>query len=212
MSELHSELREKWDRRYREVAGTLPQPARVLAENIHLLPEQGDALDLACGRGGNALLLARSGLVVQAWDLSPVAIGDLQEMAQTEALVMQAEVRDVILAPPPAASFDVIVVSYFLERSLAPVLCEALRPGGLLFYQTFVRDKVFQNTDSQNTDSQNKVSPSGPTNQKFLLAENELLELFSTLTLRIYREEGSLGNVTAGLRNEAMLVAQRLPV
>jgi hypothetical protein len=41
------------------------------------------------------------------------------------------------------------------------------------------------------------------------LGENELLKLFTGLRLRVYREEGSIGDTSAGLRNEAMLVAQQ---
>ena len=48
----------------------------ALRENIHLLPQiSGNALDLACGMGGNAILLAQeSKLTVNAWDISSVAI------------------------------------------------------------------------------------------------------------------------------------------
>lgn len=187
------ELQQKWDQRYRQAARNKPQAARVLHDYQYLLPGEGDALELACGRGGNALLLAERGLQVTAWDLSPVAIAGLQEMAATQGVAIDASVRDVVAQPPLAAAFDVIVVSYFLERTLAPLICAALRPGGLLFYQTFVRDKV---------------TGDGPNNAEFLLAENELLAMFSTLRLREYREEGSIGDPQQGLRNEALLVAQ----
>lgn len=187
-------LREKWDRRYRAAEATRPGAARVLSENLHLLPASGKALDLACGRGGNALLLATTDLQIQAWDLSTVGIEHLATMAQQESLAIDTAVRDVISEPPTVGSFDVIVVSYFLERSLSPLLCSALRPGGLLFYQTFVRDRL---------------GSGGPSNVDFLLAENELLSLFSSLILRVYREEGSIGDAAQGFRNEAMLVAQR---
>ncbi len=183
-------LADKWDARYR--AAGAAKAVEVLAENRHLLPAAGEALDLACGLGGNALLLARHGLRTTAWDLSPVAIGRLARAAAD--LPLSAEVRDVLAAPPAAESFDVIVVSRFLERDLCPALMAALRPGGLLFYQTFTRDKAI---------------PGGPSNPAFLLAENELLRLFAGLRLRVYREEGRLGDVTRGLRNEALLVAQR---
>jgi len=183
-------LAAKWDARYRE-AGTA-EATRVLAENRHLLPAAGEALDLACGLGGNALLLARHGLRTTAWDLSPVAIDHLRREAA--GLPLRAEVRDVVAVPPAPGSFDVIVVSRFLERDLCPALMAALRPGGLLFYQTFTRDKA---------------GPGGPTNLDFLLAENELLRLFADLRLRVYREEGSIGDIGQGLRNEALLVAQK---
>lgn len=191
---MTSDLQKKWDRRYRQSSTDEPVAARVLRENRHLLPAVGDALDLACGRGGNALLLAEAGLRVQAWDISPVAVEALQTRAIAERLALQAEVRDVLIKPPPPTSFDVIVVSHFLERTLAESLCEALRPGGLLFYQTFVRDKV---------------DPRGPSKPEYLLAENELLSLFAALRLRVYREEGRLGDTTQGLRNEALYVGQK---
>jgi SAM-dependent methyltransferase len=191
---MSSELQKKWDQRYRQSTVSEPGAAQVLRENRHLLPKRGDALDLACGLGGNALLLARAGLQVQAWDLSPVAVAALRSQSVSGGGILNATVRDVLEKPPRPASFDVIVVSYFLERSMAEILCAALRPGGLLFYQTFVRDKVDQQ---------------GPSNPDFLLAENELLSLFAGLRLRVYREEGRLGDTTQGLRNEALLVVQK---
>jgi tellurite methyltransferase len=41
------------------------------------------------------------------------------------------------------------------------------------------------------------------------LAENELLRLFSELRVLAYREEGRVGNMAEGFRNEAMIVAQK---
>ncbi len=189
----NSAMREKWDARYRQGGPGADTPAaRVLVENRHLLPAHGQALDLACGLGGNARLLAEAGLDTQAWDLSPTAIERLRE--QAHGLPLQAEVRDVLGAPPAADSFDVIVVSRFLERELCPRLAAALRPGGLLFYQTFVHQRP---------------GDGGPRNPAFLLAENELLRLFAGLTVRVYREEGCIGDIRQGWRDEAMLVAQR---
>lgn len=185
---------EKWDQRYRETPDDhQPPPCRVLQENHHLLPATGTALELACGLGANALLLARHGLTTSAWDISAVAIEKLK--TQTGQLPLHAQVRDICLEPPPTTSFDVIVVSRFLDRSLAPHIIGALHPGGLLYYQTFICDAV---TDE------------GPTNPIYRLADNELLHLFAPLRLVVYREEGSLGDTKQGFRNEAMLVAQKI--
>ena len=184
----------KWDVRYRQAGPESPAPARVLSENRHLLPVQGQALDLACGLGANALLLAEHGLETAAWDISSVAIARLKTMAEHRGAMLQAQVRDVVARPPPADSFHVIVVTRFLEKALAPALRAALRPGGLLFYQTFTRIRVDQQ---------------GPRNPAFLLADNELLQLFQSLKVRVYREEGRLGDCRLGFRNEAMLVAQK---
>ncbi|NOX09029.1 MAG: class I SAM-dependent methyltransferase [Gammaproteobacteria bacterium] len=179
---------------YQSQAVAHPQSCYVLSEYQHLLPDHGYALDLACGMGGNAVLLAKRGLQVTAWDFSEAAIKGLSAYASSNELKILAEVRDVEDSPPEIETFDVIVVSYFLERDLAPFLMQALRPGGLLFYQTFIRDVV---------------SDGGPRNPQYRLARGELLDLFADLHPLIYREEGSQGDVSQGLRNEALLVAQR---
>jgi len=193
MVTMSDDMRAKWDARYRD-AGGRGQPASVLAENTHLLPERGRALDMACGLGSNALLLAERGLSVEAWDLSPVAIERLNADGGERGLPLQASVRDVVAEPPPPGGFDVIVVAHFLERGLCPAISAALRPGGLLFYQTFTRARV---TDT------------GPGNPAFRLDHNELLHLFADLSLVVYREEARIGKLTRGFRDQAMLVAQK---
>ncbi|MCU7906523.1 MAG: methyltransferase domain-containing protein [Candidatus Thiodiazotropha sp. (ex Epidulcina cf. delphinae)] len=190
-------LRNKWDKRHAD-AEKIPPATEVLRHNLHLLPGKGQALDLACGLGGNALALARRGLEVSAWDISPIAIERLRQFAAEEALAnLSTEVRDVENLPPQPNRFDLIIVSYYLERSLIPSLIDALRPGGLIYYQTFTRIAV---------------SPLGPRNPAYRLDDNELLRLFSSLKLRFYREERLLGDVSQGIRDVAMLVAEKPPV
>jgi SAM-dependent methyltransferase len=188
------QLREKWDKRYGD-ADKYPIAAEVLKRNLHLLPGEGRALDLACGLGGNALTLSRHGLRTVAWDISPVAIKRLASYATEAGLSnLTAQVRDVEQQPPSPASFDLIIVSYYLERALMPALIDALIPGGLIYYQTFTRAAV---------------SDLGPSNPAFRLADNELMQLFSGLKLRYYREENRLGNLQEGTRDIAMLVAEK---
>ncbi len=183
----------KWDQIYSQKTGSHPLAAQVLVQNAHLLPETGDALDLACGRGANAMFLAQHGLSTQAWDISKVAINTLKNQTDAIHQKLHCQVRDVLESPPEPASFDVIVISRFLERSIVRALIAALRSGGLIFYQTFISEKLSQ---------------SGPTNPDYLLGKNELLHLFQAMQILVYREEGCIGNVTQGFRNEAMLVAR----
>ena len=157
-------------------------------------PPRAASLDLACGLGGNALWLAERGLEVSAWDLSPVAIERLRSSALSLGLTLDAVVRDVVADPPPAARFDLIVVTHFLERLLAPAIASALKPGGLLCYQTFVRESV---------------STRGPANPAYRLAPNELLHLFPGLRVCVYRDEGRVGDLSLGLRDLALLIARR---
>jgi tellurite methyltransferase len=186
-------LQAKWDGIYTQREGEVTA-ASVLLQNQHLLPSKGRALDLACGLGGNAKLLAKAGLEVDAWDISPVAIKQLQQEAQSKQLTINAQVHDVIEKPPATNSYDVIVVSFFLDRDLCEKLMLALQPGGLLFYQTYCLDKVNQ---------------TGPQNPDYLLVDNELLRLFSSLKVRVYREEALLGDHQQGFRNIAFLVAEK---
>jgi len=188
-----SSIQAKWDAAYSQPRGER-RPAAVLLQNQFLLPTEGRALDLACGLGANSVLLAKAGLKVEAWDLSPVAIEQLQQQVTTEELAIYPKVHNVIQSPPKLNSFDVIVVSFFLERALCSSLVAALKPGGLLFYQTHCQQKVIQQ---------------GPSNPDYLLADNELLALFSDLKVRVYSETSTLGDHQQGLRNQAFLVAEK---
>lgn len=183
----------KWNERYRATTG-VPMASQVLRENLHLLPGNGRALDLACGLGANAMLLAQQDLEVDAWDIADVAVAALHDTALKRQLTLNAEVRDVEADPPETTAFDVIVVSHFLDRGIIPALIEALKPGGLIYYQTFTRQRV---------------SERGPQREELRLAEQELLQLFSGLQVLFYREEGRIGDIQKGFRDEAMFVGRK---
>lgn len=184
-------MSDKWELRYGS-ATQLEAPAPVLEHNQHLLPTGGSALDLACGISGNGLLLAEKGLATEVWDTSAAALA-LQER-QAQGLPLTCRQRDCEASPPQANSFDVISVCHFLYRPICPALCEALKPGGLLFYQTF---------------RHNKLSDSGPSSPEFLLQDNELLKLFAPLQVCYYREDAACGNLEAGERNRAFFVGHK---
>ena len=186
--------RKKWNDIYADEQAIDPQPAGVLTEYSHLLPATGVALDLACGLGGNALFLARRGFTVHAWDISERAIHLLTEFYGNSNVVLQTAVRDVQKHPPKEDCFDVICVSYFLERAITGDIIAALRPRGILFYQTFIHEKI---------------TVHGPKNPDYRLGENELLQLFAPLHVLAYQEQGCVGDVQQGIRDTACLVAQR---
>lgn len=185
----------KWDAIYQKTPeGFAPEPAHVLRTYDYLLPAQGLAVELACGLGGNALFLAKRGFKTRAFDLSPVAIHRLNRTAEENRLDIDCEVCDLENTELPHAGFDVVVMTHYLDRKLNKALVNALRPGGLLYFQTFVRDKD---------------PAAGPGNPEYLLAENELANMFSGLVIRAYSEAGRIGDLSTGLRNEACLVAQK---
>lgn len=192
-----TKTRHKWNDKYRRSQHRLPAPCSILEQGSYLLPARGTALDIACGVGGNALFLAKAGLDTVAVDISDVAIEKLQQHAVAEGLSIHTLVRSAdshYFAAAPG-QFDVITVSNYLDRELFKILPDMLKPGGLLFYQTFVKDKADPQT--------------GPSNPAFLLNENELLELTSGLSCRMFIDLGTTGRVTQGLRNQSCIIAQK---
>jgi tellurite methyltransferase len=181
--------RDRWDQRWSTAAGP-SEPVPLLIDRQDLIPRGGTALDLACGLGANALLLARLGLQVSAWDLSPVAIARLRAAAKAEGLRIDARVRDVQARPPAPDSFDLLCVVHFLDRGLAPALAAALRPGGRLFFQTWVGQQR---------------GGRGPSNPVYRLQPGELPDLFPTLIVRHYRE---VGPPDSGFHDQAQLIAE----
>jgi len=183
----------EWDLHYEDVE-PIP-PAQVLVENVHLLSKKGRALDIACGLAENSFLLAQKGYRVDAWDNSQVAVDRVNKKSSAMGLSVNAEIKDVNNTVFPTEYYDVIVLTHYLEHSISSNIVSSLKPGGLLFYQTF---------------TQEQVSASGPKELKYRLKPNELLFMFPGLKIIVYREEGTIGNVDQGFRNEALLIAKKV--
>lgn len=185
----------KWDAIYQHKDIASQAPAQVLLNNTHLLPQtpKPQALEIACGLAGNSFLLAEKGFSVDAWDISSVVIEKIQAnpafSKQIKPLACDVTEQAIL-----ANHYDLVIVSRFLERTLIPRIIKGLKPGGLIFYQTYIKDKA---------------SPIGPTSSRFLLEKNELLHLFSSLCLVSYREEATIGDLKLGFRNEALLISQK---
>ena len=151
------------------------QPDDWLLHVLPHLPNQGTALDLACGMGRNALALARGGYQVTAVDFSPVALGLLSAVAAREDLPVVAVCADLEagnyrVAP---ASYDLGLQFYYLYRPLLPLLQEAVRPGGYMVIRTF---------------SQGGEERFGPVNREISFSPGELLNLFSSWEILLYEE------------------------
>jgi tellurite methyltransferase len=184
----------KWNHIYSQPVQERCPAVQVLTENDFLLPTTGMALDLACGLGANAIFLAEQGLAVTAWDISIAAIDKLTAYTVQQGLNINACQEKITANSFVGYGFDIIVVSRFLDRTLSDAIIGALKPDGLLFYQTFTREKVSQKP---------------PNNPDYLLTENELLEMFAPLRVIFYRENALIGNQLRGLRNEAQLIGQK---
>lgn len=131
----------RWDQRYAEEGDLWLEraPRRLLLDFAHLLPSSGLALDAAAGVAVNGLFLAEQGLHVIALDISEVALRLARGAAQKRGLWLETAVIDLANPWLPANIFDVIINFRFLERATFPIYRRALKPGGLLFFETFVK-------------------------------------------------------------------------
>ena len=195
----------EWDAKYR-LAGETPaaEPASIVRELLPLLP-RGPALDVACGSGRHTLLLAGRKQHVTALDWSGVALDVLETRAQAAHFparrirgmekgdntlhggvdLMQVDLERLEL---PENSFELILCIQYLQRSLFPQLQRALRPGGVLLFETYTRAQL--------------EFAGGPRNSKYLLESGELRDAFPGLRVLFYRE------LRAG-QGIASLVAQK---
>ncbi|HEV2774141.1 MAG TPA: methyltransferase domain-containing protein [Solirubrobacteraceae bacterium] len=140
------EARDRWNERYAQPGRPwMPEePSEWLVGHSSLLAGGGRALDVACGDGRNALYLAQLGYMVDAIDVSDVAVDALRAATEARGLTMTITPRVVDLErePLPTGPYDVIVVTNFLQRDLFEPLQDALAPGGLLVFETLARCHV----------------------------------------------------------------------
>jgi len=181
----------EWDAKHRTAAkGSLPEPASFVREMLPLLPT-GPALDLACGTGRYTLLLASRQEQVVAVDWSPVALDVLEQharslnftvshasgseiTAQRRSDTIRLVNADIERVKLPSDSFALIVCVQYLQRSLFPQIEDALRPGGMVLFETFTRAQL--------------EFTGGPRNPAHLLELGELRDAFPGLEVLFYRE------------------------
>jgi tellurite methyltransferase len=119
-----------WDQHYSDPAHIDLTPTPLLVQVAEML-HPGDALDLACGTGRNALHLAGLGWRVTAVDSSAVAINLLRQKASgmaIEAVRADLERGEFAIA---RGSYDLICDFLYLQRDLFPQIREGVRPGGV---------------------------------------------------------------------------------
>ncbi|MBI4526450.1 MAG: methyltransferase domain-containing protein [Deltaproteobacteria bacterium] len=165
----------KWDERYAQGHG-IDRPAAFL-EHIFLefswCIKPGRALDVATGRGRNALFLAQRGFAVEALDVSVTALKEAAKRADELGLNIVFRQADLDHVELPHDAYDLIVNFNFLQRSLIPKIKNAARPGGYVIFETYLIDQRLVGH---------------PRNPSYLLGHNELLELFRDFRILYYRE------------------------
>ena len=164
-----------WNKRYDTETYILgKEPVEFLKEHINILPG-GKALDIAMGEGRNAVFLAKNGFEVDGCDVSEIAVKKTLGLAKENNVRVNAFVADLEIYKLPKDAYDVVACFYYLQRSLIPQIKEALKPGGMVIYETYTIENWERGFE-------------GPKNEDYLLKTNELLDLFKDLTIIYYRE------------------------
>ncbi|MDP2917157.1 MAG: methyltransferase domain-containing protein [Dehalococcoidia bacterium] len=167
------------------------EPSDFLVENISLL-SRGRALDIAMGRGRNAIYLAEMGFDVEGVDASAEAVQEALELARQAGVTIKAQVADLEKDYRiEKEAYDVIVCFNYLQRSLIPQIKDSVKKGGMVVYETFIVDQA--------------ELFGKPRNPYFLLKHNELLDMFRNFRCLRYRE-----GVIANYKAVAGIVAQKI--
>jgi SAM-dependent methyltransferase len=127
--------REFWNDAYEEDADGVVVVDRILDAEVEGLAP-GRALDLGCGAGPNALMLAERGWSVLGVDWAEHAVELANETASSRRLGAQFVVGDITSWEPPGV-FDLVISTYALpggedSRRTLQTATSALAEGGTL--------------------------------------------------------------------------------
>ena len=132
-------------------------PSPWIVQWAGLVAADATVLDVAAGGGRHARFFADRGNKVTAIDRDINAL-----TAHPNVEIVQADLEDGSPWPLPGRTFGAVVVTNYLHRPLFPALLDALMPGGVLLYETFM---------------EGNERFGRPSNPEFLLKDGELLEL-----------------------------------
>lgn len=170
------------------------EPAKLLVEYLPLLPK-GKVLDVAMGKGRNALYLASNDFEVVGLEKDGEAMAACLAEAEMAGVRVEArcvDLEDIGSYQIEKSSYDVVICFYYLQRNLIPSLREALKPGGFLLYETFLIDQ--------------HIKTGHPRHREYCLEYNELLRFFIDYRIIFYREgQDAKGTYKASLVGEKPL-------
>ena len=182
------EDKQRWDDKYRNVA--LPQNI-IEVVNDYAKDAKGTlALDIACGMGRNAKLLAKMGFKVDALDIAEIAIESLMGIENINAKVVDFDEYSL-----KEDAYDLIVCTYFLERKLFPQIKKALKKEAVLIFETFMH---------------HEKNAKVPSNRAFLLEQGELESFFQEGFKILHHKEFMKDNICGEQSMRVSLVVRKL--
>lgn len=134
---------------------------------------RGKALDVACGKGRNAIYLAQRGFAVTALDISMVALEEGRWRAQQHEVQIDWQQCDLERRALVSGDFDLVIDFDYLQRSLLQPIQQAVKPGGHVIFETYLIDQA---------------AIGHPKNPDYLLQHNELLDCFRGFRVLSYHE------------------------
>ena len=185
----------RWDQQHRSSTSE-ERPSAFLREMVEseAWPAlRGKALDIACGKGRNAIYLAQRGFAVTALDISSVALEEGRQRAQQQDLRIEWQNRDLASTVLDHTAFDLIICFNYLQRSLFGPMRQTLKPGGHVIFETYLLDQA---------------AIGHPKNPEYLLLHNELLDCFRGFRILFYREGKFVEGDVQAFR--AAIFAQRI--
>jgi len=148
---------------------------------------QAPVLDLACGNGRNGLFLIKNDINVSFSDINDESLKQINKTLRSVSVDKQAlaqywqiDFEQANITPLQDKTFAAIMVFRYLHRPLFEQIKAAIKPGGMIFYETFTKQQAQYGR---------------PKNPDFLLKPDELLEQFSHWKI-LHRFEGVV-NVSA---------------
>lgn len=172
--DIEQDVKAAWNFRYSQKGfffGERPLP--FIMDAIPLFPKSGKVLDLAMGEGRNGVFLAKLGYDVLGVDISDVGLKKAEELARKNKTHIKTQVADLGSYHLEDNTYDIIILSYFMQRDLFPKIKKALKKGGVAIVETYTEENMKYNPGMK---------------AEWMLKKNELFDHFSDLKVLRYQD------------------------
>ncbi len=200
MSKGFSNPRETWDGRFSTdgyIFGT--EPNAWLAAHANLLQPGMRVLAVADGEGRNSVWMAKRGLTVDAFDISPVGVAKAEKLAQQAGVQVNFQIAGVEDFAWKVGEYDAVVAIFIqfadpdTRAALFRRMKSALKPDGLLLLQGY-------------TPKQLEYKTGGPPNVDHLYTEDLMQEAFGDMDISELRSYEDVLNEGTQHRGQSALI------